>query len=265
MAGVSHLLVHCGNPPNRGFREDWISRYTFWPLMIIGAKIICCSKYVCSQYQSIPLVSKSLFFTVYNCAKIDEFKERSIKARNMRSDHSFFKAIMVATLENHKDHLTLLKSVSTIKNQISNFKLFIVGDGSMREVLIKACQALGIADVVVFMGSRNDVPELLGSSDLFLFSTTSREGLGTVLIEALAAGIPIISSDVPACRELLEDGKLGTLVPAGDSYILGLAISKFYRNRIAVTNNYEYNYLDRFYPHYMVSQYLKIGLASTKN
>ena len=68
-----------------------------------------------------------------------------------------------------------------------------------------------------FLGSRRDVPALLGQSDVFVFSTTKEEGLGTVLIEALAAGLPVVASDVPACREALEGGKWGALVPAADA------------------------------------------------
>ena len=52
--------------------------------------------------------------------------------------------------------------------------------------------------------------------DLFAFSTTEAEGFGIVLIEAMAAGLPVIASDVPACREVLADGAAGVLVPPGE-------------------------------------------------
>ena len=62
---------------------------------------------------------------------------------------------------------------------------------------------------------RRDVPELVGQLDLFVFATTSDEGLGIALIEAMAVGVPVVASDVGACREVLDDGALGLLVPPG--------------------------------------------------
>ncbi len=61
--------------------------------------------------------------------------------------------------------------------------------------------------------------------DVFVFSTTAEEGLGIALIEAMAAGVPVVASDVPACREVLDNGALGVLVPPGDAAALAAAIA----------------------------------------
>jgi glycosyltransferase involved in cell wall biosynthesis len=74
---------------------------------------------------------------------------------------------------------------------------------------------------------RRDIPELLRLWDAFVFSVTPYEGLGVALIEALAAGLPVIASDVGACREVLtcpKYGALGTLFPAGNSEALADAV-----------------------------------------
>jgi glycosyltransferase involved in cell wall biosynthesis len=60
--------------------------------------------------------------------------------------------------------------------------------------------------------------------DVFAFSTTRDEGFGIALIEAMAAGLPVVASDVPACREVLADGAAGLLVPPGDDARLAQAI-----------------------------------------
>jgi len=60
--------------------------------------------------------------------------------------------------------------------------------------------------------------------DLFVFSTTPEEGQGIALIEAMAAGVPVVASDVGACREVLDDGTLGLLVPPSDPKTLAEAI-----------------------------------------
>jgi glycosyltransferase involved in cell wall biosynthesis len=75
---------------------------------------------------------------------------------------------------------------------------------------------------------RRDVPELLGQLDLFVFATTADEGQGIALVEAIAAGVPVVASDVGACREVLDDhgpgGALGLLVPPSDPAALADAI-----------------------------------------
>src|SRR5258707_1145605 len=66
LAGIRRLLVHCGNPPNRGGRSDWITRYVMWPLVLVGARCVCCSSYVRDEYRAVPFIPKKSFSTVYN-------------------------------------------------------------------------------------------------------------------------------------------------------------------------------------------------------
>src|SRR5207248_2428186 len=100
----------------------------------------------------------------------------------------------------------------------------LAGEGSLRATLQAEAHDLGCAGAVEFLGTRLDVPELLAHARLFVFSTTRQEGLGTVLFEALAVGLPVVASDVPACREALRGGEFGRLVPPGDSAALADAI-----------------------------------------
>jgi glycosyltransferase involved in cell wall biosynthesis len=82
----------------------------------------------------------------------------------------------------------------------------------------------------VFWGRREDIPELLGRMDVYAFSTTRDEGFGIALIEAMAAGLPVVASDVPACREVLAEGEAGRLVPAGDPDALASALRSLLRD-----------------------------------
>jgi glycosyltransferase involved in cell wall biosynthesis len=77
---------------------------------------------------------------------------------------------------------------------------------------------------VHLLGRRSDIGELLGQSNLFVLSTTPQEGLGSVLIEAMAAGLPIVATDVPACREVLANGRYGVLAPPKNPQALADAI-----------------------------------------
>jgi glycosyltransferase involved in cell wall biosynthesis len=217
LAGIDRLLVHAGNPPTRGFSGDWMTRYGLWPLAVMKATVLCCSDYVRDAYRAVPMIPRELLQTVWNCTRADSVRERSSRRRAERtSAPGSFQAIMVATLEPHKDHETLLRAVPAILAIAPGFRLRLAGDGSLRGTLESLAAELGIGDVVEFLGTRNDVPDLLGESDLFVFSTTPREGLGSVLFEAMAAELPILASDVPACREILGNGTHGTLVPPSD-------------------------------------------------
>ena len=133
--------------------------------------------------------------------------------KNKFSEKRKFKITMVSRLDKIKDQETLIKSFLSIKN--NKWELNLVGDGETKDYLQDLVSSSG-AKNVKFLGSRNDVLRILSSTDIFAFSTTNQEGFGIVLIEALSLGIPIVASDVCACREVLMDGKGGILVNPGD-------------------------------------------------
>jgi glycosyltransferase involved in cell wall biosynthesis len=103
-------------------------------------------------------------------------------------------------------------------------EVWLVGEGSRRQEYEGLIRELGLADTVKLLGMRRDVPELLGQMDAFVFSAKPDEGLGVALIEAMAAEVPIIATDVGACREVLENGLLGSLVPEADAPAMAAAI-----------------------------------------
>jgi glycosyltransferase involved in cell wall biosynthesis len=139
---------------------------------------------------------------------------------------------MVARLESAKDHAALIRGFSQFLEQVpeATAHLRIIGDGPLRGELERLTRDIGTSEHVTFLGSRHDVPEQLAQLDAFVFSTTSKEGFGNVLIEALAAGVPIIANDVPSSREVLQDGKSGTLVPGGSPNAWAQTLSESWRN-----------------------------------
>ena len=236
-AGVRHLLVYGGNPPRTGFKAGWMTRYGLWPLAWMGAKVLCCSDYVRDAYRAVPLIPRELLETVWNCTRAAEVAERADRRRaEVRKEPGEVRALMVATLEAHKDHETLFRAIPAIRAEVPGFRLRLAGDGSLRERLTRRVGELGIGEVVEFLGMRTDVPELLGESDLFVFSTTPQEGLGSVLLEAMAAEVPVIASDVPACREVLVGGEHGALVAPADAEALVAAILRVLRSPTASGN-----------------------------
>lgn len=252
----ARLLVHCGNPPTRGSKADWISRAVLWPVGWLGGRCVCCSDYVRDEFRHIPGLPAGWFHTIYNCARTEAVRSRANVARTSAKPSANL-GIMVATFEAHKDHATLLRALPTVLSRRPDFRLRLVGDGSLRPQMMALGAQLGLDGAVEFLGSRRDVPEWLGRSDLFIFSTTLQEGLGSVLIEALAAGLPIVASDVPACRETLANGEYGLLVPPADVSALAEGILSALEQPVSTAAE-RLAYASRFTPRAMVQQYLAL-------
>jgi glycosyltransferase involved in cell wall biosynthesis len=222
--GGAKLIQHCGNPA----RQEWGARLTadlrFLPFYAAGGRFACCSDYVRDAFRRRTPFFKSRFQTVYNCIRAGEIAARAAKSRENRGTRAGLVLLMVATMEDHKDHATLLRAVADIAPRIQGLEVQLAGEGRLRPKLENLARELRIEPIVRFLGSRKDVPELLGQADLFVFSTTRQEGLGIVLLEALAARVPVVASDVPACRELLKGGRLGELVSPENPTALATAI-----------------------------------------
>ena len=182
-------------------------------LRFFKVPLVFCSKFVLKEFQkNFKLPVRSLHIR-NGCKLIKEnltkknFKDKLINNRN-------FSIAIVARLDHIKDHETLIKAFLSINH--SKWELNIIGQGEKKEYLENLVNNLNGNKNIKFLGSRNDVPKILSNTDIFAFSTTFKEGFGIVLVEALSQGLPIIASDVPACREVLLDGDGGILVPPGD-------------------------------------------------
>jgi glycosyltransferase involved in cell wall biosynthesis len=132
--------------------------------------------------------------------------------------------ICVGRLAPQKDHPTLLAALAELPSEV---QLLVVGgdpfgDGVSR--LAALADQLGLGGRARFLGIRRDVPDLLGAADLFVLPSLW-EGLGLVFLEAMAARLPIVASDVSAIPEVVVDGESGWLVPPGDPRVLAGAIA----------------------------------------
>jgi glycosyltransferase involved in cell wall biosynthesis len=101
----------------------------------------------------------------------------------------------------------------------------LAGDGPERPRLEAEAEQLGILDRVRFLGLRDDVPELLAASDVFVLPSLF-EGSSLAVLEAMAAGKPVVTSAIGGTNELIVDGESGLLVPPGDAAALALALNR---------------------------------------
>ena len=114
-----------------------------------------------------------------------------------------------------KDQETLIRAVAECVRQGERLFLVLLGEGELRADLETLCVRLGIADNVRFTGWKPDVARFIAACDLFCLPSRN-EGMGKVLVEAMALGKPIIASDVGGIPDLVRPGENGLLVPVGD-------------------------------------------------
>ena len=120
-------------------------------------------------------------------------------------------AVIVGRLVPLKGHRFLIEALSLLAKDFPDLGLLIAGAGEEEAALRAETEALGLSDRVVFLGLRRDIPDLLGLSELLVLPS-SREGLPIVLLEALAASLPVVVTPVGGIPEVVEDGKTGFFV-----------------------------------------------------
>lgn len=232
----------------------------YWPAKLLGIKKIIVTEHTDQPYHNgnalvklvkrkikqvsaVTVVHKNLaqFFhetfdyprekihVIVNGVNVDKFKpdakpyERKIFNIN---DNEFIFGC-VARLNELKDHNNLLQAIVILKEkyQKHNFKVLLIGDGELYEELHRFCIAKNLNEDVIFLKDRNDVDLITPIFDTFVLSSKS-EGLPIVLLEAMACGVPCISTDVGGIAGLLEDTG-GELVPPENAEALAEALNEY--------------------------------------
>jgi len=143
-----------------------------------------------------------------------------------RGPHSKnLRLVCIGGLTPNKDHLTIINALALLPDTIS---LAVVGDGPQWSALSEQVKKLGLESQVTLLGNRphSEIPSILRSSDLLILAS-HREGRPNVVLEAMAAGLPVIATDLPSIRELLPEEGLTYLFTPGNADELANAIQRF--------------------------------------
>lgn len=138
----------------------------------------------------------------------------------------------VGSLYSVKGHRFLLDAVPQVLKSFPNTTFLIIGRGELEVILKEQAERLGVANKVMFLGLRQDVPRLLAVMDIFVLSSLS-EGLSMAILEAMMEGKPIVATRVGGNPELVEEGRTGLLVESQSGQALAAALELLLRNRDA--------------------------------
>jgi glycosyltransferase involved in cell wall biosynthesis len=127
-----------------------------------------------------------------------------------------------------KGHRVLLEAAASLRRQWPRLHVVIVGGGPLRDDLERMARRRGIAETVRFLGARTDVSDCLAGMDIYV-QPSLNEGMGRALIEAMAAGRPVVASRVGGIPAVVEDRKTGLLVPPNDPEALARALDELLR------------------------------------
>ena len=180
-----------------------------------------------SELEGVPGMARDRIHTIYNpvvSADLDR-KARESPHHPWFDDRSCPVILAIGRMKKVKDFSTLLRAFARLLDR-RPARLIVLGMGRLQPSLFSLARELGIAEHVDFPGFKKNPYAFLAKADLFVLSSR-HEALPTVLIEAMACGCPVVSTDCPfGPREILEDGRLGPLVPVGNAEAMAEAMAR---------------------------------------
>ncbi len=201
-----------------------------------------CSRYVAisNKVKSVLINSLNLkpeeIVTIYNGIDLNKFKI------NQKNNSEVKKIISIGRLTKAKDYPNLFRALDKLipklnKQNIPLPSVNIVGTGKLEKELKTLTSKMNLDNIVSFLGVRQDIPELLKESDIYVMSS-EWEGLSISLIEALASGIPIVATNAGSNNEIVENNVSGIIVPIKNPEALAegiynLIINKDLRDRLS--------------------------------
>ncbi|MEW5913773.1 MAG: glycosyltransferase [Thermodesulfobacteriota bacterium] len=133
--------------------------------------------------------------------------------------------LSVGRLSPEKDQAGLLRACALLRERFPELRLIILGEGGERPALTALATELGLGQALALPGNRDDVPRYLAAADVFTLSSLS-EGISVSLLEAMAAGLPVVATLVGGNPEVVQDGASGLLVPARSPEALAQALGR---------------------------------------
>ncbi len=233
-AKSKHRLVLCehNHPfklPMRGYRKrqlvlQWLAKFIYRP----AYKVVCVSKGLIPLQQRVSRLPDDRYMAIYDPVVSEERTALSYEESDHKwfNDHSVPLIVSIGILVARKNHEMLIRAFARLR-ETREARLVILSEGPERPKLEQLVQELGMGDDIDMPGWVPNQMCFLRRADLFALAT-NQEGLCDVIIEALACGTTVVTTDCPTGpAEILNNGEFGTLVQVGDE--VGLAEAMAYR------------------------------------
>jgi L-malate glycosyltransferase len=219
--GVLSALVGNNTPLILSRRVDFVPKNNFltrWKYNHSSiARILCVSHKICDIMKGY-VDHPEKCITVHSGIDLNKFtatRNGNILRKEFHIPDDYLLIGNTSALENHKDYFTFLKTIHSLVKQKLPIKGFIIGHGSLQASLENFAKELGIEKEVYFTGFRKDILDVLPSLDIFLI-TSEEEGLGTSVLDAFAACVPVVATAAGGIPEMVQHEVTGLLAPVKD-------------------------------------------------
>ncbi len=171
---------------------------------------------------------------IYNGIDLSRFQQLNSDTRErirktLGIDADCFVVCLVGRLNDLKDHSTAIRTAQRVAAGHPNFRMLFVGEGEERQKIESEIKERNLEGIVILLGTRHDIPDILHASDVNFLSSIS-EGIPLTLIEGMAASLPTVSTNVGGIGEVVVEGETGLLAPAKDDETLAKHLLEVARN-----------------------------------
>jgi glycosyltransferase involved in cell wall biosynthesis len=169
---------------------------------------------------------------VGSATNLDEFSIRSkrgILQKELGIDNNTKIIANISAFVGFKDHVTFINTAAILKHSLQDVKFVLIGKGELEDEIKEMATAKGLANDVVFLGFRTDIPEIFPDFDIFLF-TSKLEPTGGVLLEAYASHVPVVAAKAGGVPEVVIDGKTGILCEKENAQAFADAVMQLVNN-----------------------------------
>jgi glycosyltransferase involved in cell wall biosynthesis len=189
-------------------------------------RVVCVSQWIATVLQDWGVPPEKMN-VIYEAVPDEAHVPREVCRRELwkRTGITADKKIIgnIAALVGHKDHATLLYAAKQVVERRRDAAVVIVGEGALKERLLQLRNDLGLIGAVHFIGFIPQAHRLLPGFDLLTLSSRT-EGLGTIVLDAGMAGVPVVATAAGGLREAVQDGQTGLLAPVGNARALATAL-----------------------------------------